>query len=176
MYPFIRMATLVARERRAPKMELFDLHRMSLRCLPWDMDMFMEMNNGRILTLYDLGRFAMSERVGLFKVLKSEGWGLVVAGSTIRYRARITAFQRFEMRTRLLGWDDKFFYIEQGMWRGDTCCNHGLLRTGVTEKGRLAPTSKVAEAMGLDATSPTLPPWASAWIEGDTVRSWPPEM
>ncbi|MEM7722857.1 MAG: acyl-CoA thioesterase [Pseudomonadota bacterium] len=170
------MAASTASERRKPPLGIFDLHRMRMRCLPWDMDMFLEMNNGRILTLYDIGRFAMSQRVGLFEVLKREGWGLVVAGSTIRYRSRITAFQMFEMRTRLVGWDDKFFYIEQSMWRGETCCNHGLLRTGVTEKGRLAPTEKVAVAMGVTGPSPDLPPWVTAWIEGDATRSWPPEM
>jgi hypothetical protein len=80
-----------------------------------------------------------------------------VAGSSVRYRARIRPFQRFELRTRLLGWDERFIYIEQAMWRGETPCNHALMRTGVTEKGRLVETGRVAEAMGLSPASPPLP-------------------
>jgi len=176
MYPFIRLLTLPLRERGHPALGLFDTHSLSLRCLPWDMDLFLEMNNGRILTLYDLGRFGLSLRTGLSDVLRRKGWGLVVAGSSVRYRARITGLQRFDLRTRLLGWDDKFFYLEQAMWRGETCCNHALLRTGVTDKGRLVATDRVAHAMGHTAPSPSLPDWAEAWAAADQQRPWPPEV
>ena len=174
MYPFLRFAAVTLSERRKPRLGLFDTHRLPLRCLPNDLDGFMEMNNGRILTLFDLGRFAMAIRVGLWEVLQRERWGLVVAGSTVRYRARITGLQRFEMRTRLIGWDQRFFYIEQGMWRGETCCNHALLRTGVTEKGRLAPVEAVARAMAHPDPSPALPGWVQAWAVADAGRPWPP--
>jgi acyl-CoA thioesterase FadM len=145
-------------------------------CLPLDADMFWEMNNGRILTFYDLGRFGLAQRIGLMRTLRDRGWGLVVAGSSVRYRARIRPFQRFELRTRLLGWDARFFYIEQAMWRGETPCNHALLRTGVTEKGRLVETERVAEAMGLSPASPPLPGWVSDWAAADAGRPWPPEV
>jgi len=174
MYPFLRLAAVTLSERRKPALGLFDTHHLPMRCLPNDLDGFGEMNNGRILTLFDLGRFALSFRIGLMEVLRHERWGLVVAGSTVRYRARITGLQRFEMRTRLIGWDARFIYLEQGMWRGETCCNHALLRTGVTRKGRLVATDEVARAMGHPAPSPELPDWALAWAEADGHRPWPP--
>ena len=176
MYPYLRLGALVMRERRQPKLGLYDTHTMPMTCLPSDIDGFLEMNNGRILTLFDLGRFALSIRIGLFEVLKEQKWGLVVAGSTVRYRSRITTFQRFEMRTRFLGWDERFFYLEQAMYRGDTCCNHALLRTGVTTKGRLTPVDDVATALGVEGDSPALPSWAQAWAEADGTRPWPPEL
>lgn len=174
MYPFIRLAAIVLRERRKPRLALLDTHVLRMRCMPWDLDTFAEMNNGRILTLFDLGRFGLSMRVGLIDVLRRERWGLVVAGSSIRYRARITGLQTFDIRTRLIGWDDRFFYLEQAMWRGDTCCNHALLRTGVTEKGRLVASTRVADAMNVTDAAPTLPDWADAWADADALRPWPP--
>lgn len=155
-------------------MGIYDTHVMEMRCLPVDIDGFLEMNNGRILTLFDLGRFALSIRMGLFDVLKQQRWGLVVAGSTVRYRARITTFQKFEMRTRFLGWDQRFVYLEQAMWRGDTCCNHALLRMGVTANGRLAPVEDVARALGVEGKSRALPDWVQAWAAADGTRTWPP--
>lgn len=176
MYPYLRFAALVAKERRKPPMGIYDTYVMSMRCLPVDIDMFLEMNNGRILTLFDMGRFALAVRIGLADVLRKQRWGLVVAGSTVRYRLRITTFQKVEMRTRFLGWDDKFFYLEQAMWRGDTCCNHALLRTGVTAGGRLAPVDDVAKALGVEGDSPALPDWVQAWAAADGTRTWPPEF
>lgn len=176
MYPYARIAALVLKERRKAPLGLYDTHVMSMTCLPNDIDYFLEMNNGRILTLFDLGRTALAIRIGLWDVLQREKWGLVVAGSTVRYRSRITPFQRFELRTRFLGWDNRFFYLEQAMWRGETCCNHALLRTGVTQKGRLAPVDDVARAMNVTDGSRTLPDWAQAWAEADATRPWPPEF
>ena len=174
MYPYLRLASVMMSERAKPRLGLFDTHAMAMRCLPNDLDGFLEMNNGRILTLFDLGRFALSGRIGLWDVLKRERWGLVVAGSSVRYRSRITGFQQFALRTRLLGWDGRFFYIEQGMWRGATCCNHALLRTGITQAGRLAPVADVARAMGHDGVAPALPDWVVAWADADATRPWPP--
>ncbi|MBL4628951.1 MAG: acyl-CoA thioesterase [Roseicyclus sp.] len=176
MYPYLRFAALMLKERRKAPLELFDTHTVSMTCLPVDIDVFLEMNNGRILTLFDLGRFGLAIRVGLWDTLKRERWGLVVAGSTVRYRSRITTFQRFEMRTRFLGWDDRFLYLEQAMWRGDTCCNHALMRTGVTKNGRLAPTADVARALGVGGESPPLPDWVNGWAAADRTRPWPPEV
>ncbi|MEJ6393435.1 acyl-CoA thioesterase [Gymnodinialimonas sp. 2305UL16-5] len=176
MYPFARLTAVTFAERRKPRLGLFDTHRLSMTCLPWDIDGFVEMNNGRILTLMDLGRFALAIRVGLWDVLRRERWGLVVAGSTVRYRSRITPFQRFQLRTRFVGWDHRFFYLEQGMYRGDTCCNHALLRTGVTKNGRLAPVEDVARVMSVEGDSPPLPAWVQNWAEADGTRPWPPEI
>jgi acyl-CoA thioesterase FadM len=176
MYPFLRMTALLRSEARKPPLGIFDTHAREMRCLPWDADMFWEMNNGRILTFYDLGRFGLAQRIGLIRAMKERGWGFVVAGSSVRYRARVRPFQRFELRTRLLGWDARFIYIEQAMWRGDTACNNALLRTGVTEKGRLVPTERVAEALNLSTTSPELPGWVRAWAAADAERPWPPEV
>lgn len=173
----IRLITTQIAAARQPPLGLFDTSVIKMRCWPTDIDIFLEMNNGRILTLYDLGRFALSRRIGLVKVLSDNGWGVAVAGASTRYRKRILPFQSFELRTRLLAWDARFFYLEQAMWRGETACNHGLLRTAVVEKGRAVPTDRVAEAMGMaDAASPPLPDWCQAWAEADQARPWPPEI
>jgi len=105
MYPFLRMTLVLRSEARKPPLGIFDTHQRSMLCLPSDADMFWEMNNGRILTFYDLGRVGLAQRTGLMRMLKAKGWGLVVAGSSVRYRARVRPFQRFDLRTRLLGWD-----------------------------------------------------------------------
>jgi hypothetical protein len=113
--------------------------------------------------------------VGLIGALKRNRWGLAIAGASVRYRRRITMFERIEMRSRLLSWDDKFVYVEQSMWKasGD-CANHILLRAAITgRKGIIAPDRAVAE-MDQDMTAPPLPDWATAWIAADATRPWPP--
>ena len=62
MYPFVRMAKEIRKSRRAGPLGLTDTHVSRHICWPWDLDIWMELNNGRTLTLYDLGRLPMSMR------------------------------------------------------------------------------------------------------------------
>lgn len=174
MYPFIRLATETLRVRRLPPLGLFDPHVIQIRCLPWDLDPWIELNNGRTLTLYDIGRVPFVLRIGLLKALRAHGWGLTVAGASVRYRRRVKAFHRVELRTRLLGWDSRFFYIGQSMWRNGECTSHVLNRSAVTGKGGIVPPAEVARALGVAPESPALPGWVAAWIEADAARPWPP--
>ncbi len=174
MYPVIRLMKERLKYRGQP-LGLFDTHVSHHICWPWDLDPWMELNNGRTLTLYDLGRMPFSTRSGLIPTLRAQGWGMTVAGSTPRYRRRIRMFQRFEMRTRLIGWDNRFVYTEQSMWRGGEALNHLLLRLAVTGPGGIVPPARLAAAMGhSDQDSPALPGWVQAWIDAEAQRPWPP--
>ena len=138
--------------------------------------MFMEMNNGRILTVMELGRFGLAKRVGLLKALKDQGWGLTVAGTSVRYRKRIKPLVRFRMNSRAACWDDKFIYIDQTIWLGADCACQALFRTGVVKNHRLVPTKEVFETVGKDLTSPETPEWIQNWIDAEKTRPWPPAV
>lgn len=174
MYPFARLAFQMARARAAPPQGILDVHVSRHVCMPWDLDGFGELNNGRVLTLYDLGRFGMGVRIGLMRALRRRRWGLAVAGASLRYRRRVTAFRRIEMRTRLAGWDGRFFYIVQSMWVEGECCSQALLRTAVVAGGRAVPAAEVAAEMGHAGAAPVMEDWIVAWIAAEARRPWPP--
>ena len=175
MYPFVRMALSLAAARKMAPLAVDDVHVSTHTAMPWDLDMFIEVNNGRILTLYDLGRFELAARVGLIAALRKKGWAQTIAGSSVRYRHRLRAFQRFETRSQAVGRDARFFYLSQSMWRGDTALSHGLFRTAVTNADGIVPTDAVAEAMGQQDWNPELPDYVKNWIAAEDSRPWPPD-
>lgn len=175
MYPLFRFLKEAAAARRAPSLGTFETHVSHHRCWPWDLDPWMELNNGRTLTLYDLGRIPFAIRTGLIGVMRANGWGMSVAGASVRYRRRIKAFRRFEMRSRTLGWDARFFYFEQSIWFGGDCANQILIRSAVTDANGIVAPARVARAMGVPETSPPLPDWVRAWIAAEAERPWPPQ-
>ncbi|GLS85996.1 thioesterase [Cypionkella aquatica] len=174
MYPYIRMAKELWNFRSAPPLGLFDPHISTHRIWPWDLDPWRELNNGRTLTLFDLGRIPMSVRMGFEKVAKANGWGITVAGNTTRYRKRLTVFQKVTQISRVVGWDDRFGYIEQSFWRGDECTSHMLLRYAFISKRGMVKPAEVIAALGHPAQCPVMPDWITAWIAADAMRPWPP--
>lgn len=176
MYPFLRMVKETWANRNAPPLGLTGTHVSHHICWPWDLDIWMELNNGRTLTLYDLGRIPLAMRTGLVGLIRRRGWGITVAGSTVRYRRRVRMFDRVEMRSRCIGWDARFFYMEQGMWRAGDCTSHMLLRSAITSPAGIVPTAEVLAALDWPAESPVLPGWVGAWIAADAERPWPPEL
>lgn len=175
MYPFIRLITSSVKSIRSEKLDAFDVCETTFRARPWDVDMFMEVNNGRLLTLYDLGRFDLAIRIGLTTILRKNKWGLVVAGSSTRYRRRVRMFDKVTMRTQVIGMDDKWVYIAQSIWVKGHPTSSALLRTGVTAKGRVIPANEVVAALGSGERQAEMPDWVHAWIEADAGRDWPPK-
>lgn len=174
MYPFLRMAKEFARIRRLGPIDPFETHITHLRCWPWDLDPWMELNNGRTLTLLDLGRVPFFARSGIARAIHAQGWRFTVAGSSVRYRKRITNFARLTLATRLAGWDAKFFYVDQAIWLGGQAATAGLFRMAVTDGSGLVRMDRVAPAVFGDRPAPPLPDWIAAWAAADDSRPWPP--
>lgn len=176
MYPLLRFAWITARARKQPRIGPDSYCDTRLTAWPWDLDFYLELNNGRQLTLFDLGRFDYGARIGLIDALRRRSWGLTVAGSSMYYRKRIAAFERFTLRTRLAGRDERWFYMVQTILRKDVPCSQGLIRIAVLRKPRgIVPTDEVVEELGYPDWRPPLPEWIAAWDAADKTRPWPPQ-
>jgi hypothetical protein len=111
-----------------------------------------------------------------FSVLSENRWGLTVAGSSVRYRRRVRAFDRFELRSAFIGRDARFLYVHQAMFRGGEALSSALFRGAVTGPGGIVPTDEVAAALGVPGHVAALPDWAAAWSAAEAERPWPPEL
>ena len=175
MYPVIRMIKQMILHRNDPPLPPLGTHVSHHRCWPWDIDLWMELNNGRTLTLLDLGRIPLAYRIGLIAVLRKKRWSMTMAGVSVRYRRRIRTFEKFETRSRAIYWDDRFIYLEQTMWKQDgECANHALYRSAITNRGGIVPTKEVLAAMGHENLRPVAPEWVQKWIDAEAIRPWPP--
>ncbi|XP_039701884.1 protein THEM6 isoform X1 [Pteropus medius] len=82
------------------------------RVLPSDLDLLLHMNNARYLREADVAHVAHLARCGVLGALRALGASSVLAASCARYRRSLRLLEPFEVRTRLLGWDDRAFYLE----------------------------------------------------------------
>ena len=175
MYPYIRMAASVIKHSRGPKIGLDDIFESHHRIMPWDIDIFGELNNGTTLTILDLNRLSFGGRIGWNTTLLKNGWMMTMAGVSVRYRKRIRVFDKIKITARAVGRDDRFVYILQSIWRKGEAATQALYRVAVTDKNGIIAPQDLAEAMGHSDWNPKMPDWVLAWIEAEGKRPWPPE-
>ena len=170
MYPYLRLGRILLNAYRKPTMTMMDESVLHYRARLFDFDLFGELNNGRHLTMMDLGRFDLSVRSGFWKIVRERGWVFVVAGASVRYRRRVPAFSRFSLHTKLLCADERWAYFHQQIKRGDVVCSEALMRTGILAKGKALPMDEISAAIGEQGIPRELPEWVKAWSEADELR------
>jgi acyl-CoA thioesterase FadM len=159
-----RLGATCVRSLRADTVHPLAEVRLPLRAWPVDVDTYLHVNNGRYLTLMDFGRFAHSMRTGLLSVMLRRRWRPILGAATVQFRRELLPFQRFEVVTRLVGWDEKWFYIDQRFERGGELLASGQVR-GVLKQGRKTiPPAELLRAVGHEGPSPELPASVAAWV------------
>jgi acyl-CoA thioesterase FadM len=170
MYPYLRLAKVVICASLGKRQELGNLATLRMLVWPSDIDFYPEMNNGRHLTLMDLGRIDLAVRTGLFRLVHSNGWGFVAAGASVRFRHPLRPLRFFELRTQTLGQDGRWFYFLQETVQSGKTCSSVLLRGGIRGKRGLVPAREILAALEMSEWNPELPNWVRKWIEADDLR------
>src|SRR5262249_51228964 len=89
------------------------------RVLPSDLDLFGHMTNGRYLSMMDLARIDFLVRLGMLGTVLKRRWIAPVGCAYVDFRGTLRPFERYEIRTRLVYWDHKWFYFRQDFCRVD---------------------------------------------------------
>lgn len=175
MYPYIRSVYHLLKAKQKPKFEHpYQESQIPMRVWPWDIDMFMELNNGRYQTMMDIGRFEVGIRVGLFEVLKANDWGLMVGGISSRYRRRLKPFQKFTLHSQIQCYDERWFYFRQWFTVGDTIHASFLVRTAITSKQGLVKPIDLVNQMpfseDIHNTYNHKSDWIKTWEASDAIH------
>ena len=109
---FRLLATIVAtfwKPRLAPPLER---SRLRFRVWPSDLDTNLHMNNGRYLTIMDLGRPDLIVRMGILRPMIKYGWMPVLTTNIIRFRRELKMFEPFELESGIRYWQNTTFVME----------------------------------------------------------------
>lgn len=174
---FFRLFWLSVRSRFGPHVSLWGTARTRFRVVPTDLDVLRHMNNGVYLSILDLGRTDLMIRSGFAKKIRDAGWYPVVAGQTIAYRRSLTLWQRFEVRTRMLGVDERSFYLEQTFVSRDQVCARAVIqgrflrRTGGSVTSSTVTVDELADLVGGLPADLQLPSWVADWAAANRIRT-----
>ena len=137
-------------------MGLLDESVLNLRVFPNDVDIT-KISNDRYIAIMDLGRMDLAFRIGLRKAMVKKKWGPVVTFHTIRFRYPLKAFQKYQLKTRVIWWDDTTFYWEQTFERKGRVIATGHVSATLFDKNGQIPSKVMLEEAGQVVTKPEEP-------------------
>ncbi len=136
---------------------LTDESELPLRALPTDLDINMHMTNARYLSMMDLGRIELIIQAGMFKALIKRHWLPVVAVANLKFIKQINPFQRFNLITRLVGWDEKWLFIEQRFEVDGQLVALGVIKGLFRSRNGNVPTADLIKLAGYEGEAMELP-------------------
>jgi len=166
--------TLLLSPRRS-RLRVLDTCVTPFRVWPNDLDVLRHMTNGRYFTILDLARVDLMVRSGMWPQLRKQGWYPVVTLETMRFHRSLELWDRYDVATRVIGWDDKHVFIEQAFIRDGAQVALGVVRARFLKRsGGTVPTSDLLQLAGVAQASPVLPEWVEQWSAAEGGMAIPP--
>jgi acyl-CoA thioesterase FadM len=164
---FVRIPALAIRQHVKPlaPLGILDEDRLEMRVWPNDIDFNLHLNNARYLSIMDFGRMHLLARTRILEHVIRSRWTPLVGAVWMTYRRSLPLFARFTLISRMVCWDERWFYIEQTFAGSNGLAAmgwvKGLLRS---PEGNLDP-QKVIDAVSPGAVSPAMPEAIATWNE-----------
>lgn len=166
MVVLLRLIKAVFLARFKRKIDVFDQARVSMRIWPNDLDLNMHANSGRYVSFMDVGRIDLLARMRLLRKITKLGWRPLVGGTMITYRKSLLPFERFVVKTRILCFDEKWFYVEHVIVnaKGDLAAIANVRALFRGPKGNVTPQEFVVQTGRTDVVSPPMPDYIAQWV------------
>jgi acyl-CoA thioesterase FadM len=164
---FVRIPALALRQHIRPlaPMGVLDEDLLRLRVLPNDIDLNMHMNNARYLNLMDYARTHLLARTRLLDHILRSRWQPLVGAVWITYRRSLPLFTVFELTSRLVCWDERWFYIEQTFTGRKGLAAVGWVKGTLRDGKGIVEPRRAIESIAPNVASPTMPEGIAAWNE-----------
>ncbi len=137
---------------------------LHMRVLPNDLDLNFHMNNGRYLSIMDLGRLDLLIRTDLAGALIKHRWQPLVGAVNIRYKLSLMPFKKYRLRTKVVGWDEKWFYMEQRFECGNRTIAVGLVKALFRGDHRNISPGETLRLINVNIDPPKMPDNILKWL------------
>ncbi len=164
---FVRIPALAIRQHVAPlpPLGVLDEDCLRLRVWPNDIDLNLHLNNARYLSLMDYGRTHLLARTRLLSHIIRSRWTPLVGAVWMTYRRSLPLFARFTLGSRLVCWDERWFYLEQAFTGSKGLAAVGWVKGTLRGPEGILDPQQILERVAPGVVSPPMPEAIATWNE-----------
>jgi acyl-CoA thioesterase FadM len=135
------------------KILLSDISTLSFRVWPQEADK-KYMNNASFWTITEMGQMEFLFRTGLYKFCRRYHWSPLVGSQKMVYRKPLKRFERYQLKSKIIFYDDKWLYFEQTFQKNNQMIANSLIKVLFRSKDGNIPVQKILSVLGqkLDLT------------------------
>jgi acyl-CoA thioesterase FadM len=159
-FRFLKLLISLLRIKHKPPLEESV---MTLRAWPMDCDYNMHMTNARYLSFMDLGRTHLIAQAGIMKQVFKKKWLPIVTSVEVSFLKEVKPFQRFYLHSRLIAWDEKFWYIEQEFKSEEKLHAVAMVRGLFIKDRKKIPFQDIVDLIDNSISAPDEPQTVTAW-------------
>jgi acyl-CoA thioesterase FadM len=149
---------------------IWDVGVRSFRVWPSDLDIFNHMNNGKYGSLMDLARLDLLLRSGTWQRLRKLKWYPVVVAETITFRKSLAPWQKFEIESRVAGWDAEGFLVDQRFTVDGEIYSQVWVRLRFLKNPRgIVTPQQILDEFGAPADNRQAPDWVLEWAKNTAL-------
>lgn len=162
---FVRIPALAIRQHIRPLAPLGVLEedRIQMHVWPQDIDFNLHMNNARYLSVMDYARMHLLARGRLLEHIVRSRWQPLVGAVWMTYRRSLPLFSAFTIASRLMCWDERWFYIEQKFTVGDNLAALGWVKGMLRDTRGIIKPQEALERATPGVMSPPMPEAIAQW-------------
>lgn len=152
----LRLIWLVISSLWRGRLGALDESILDLTVLPNDVDV-LKITSDRYIALMDLGRVDLILRTGLIKAAARRKWVPLATFITIRFRYPLKVFEKYQLHTRIIYWDDDTFYIQQQFVRQNRTIATAYACATMLGPDGAVPSREMFAAVQANSAKPPMP-------------------
>ncbi len=147
----------------AKKQSVLRKSKLMFHVLPTDCDFNLHMTNSRYYSFMDLGRIALLGQTKLLPTLMKLRWGPVLVACELSFLRPLNPWQEFSLTTKLVYWDEYYFYFEQRFEKRGTLYAIGMAKGALLARGKKVLTKDFFDLAGETPKQPAEPVTIKNW-------------
>jgi acyl-CoA thioesterase FadM len=162
---FVRIPALAIRQhiRPLPALGVLDEDRIHRHVWPQDIDLNLHLNNGRYLSIMDYARMHLLARSRILEHVIRSRWQPLVGAVWMTYRRSLPLFSAFTVTSRLVCWDERWFYLEQNFLTDKGIAALGWVKGMLRDPRNSLTPQQVLDRVAPGVISPPMPDAIAQW-------------
>ena len=148
----------------------FDTSVMKGRVGLHQIDYNLHMNNAKYLTVLEKARWAHFRELAWFKKMMDARINIVIGSLELTFIRELGVLSSYDIKTRILTWDEKYLYFEQQIYVKGKLHGHALFKFAGIRKGKRVMMPEMCDALGVDFSEAKSYPEIDHWNAMSTAK------